>query len=58
MKNLEIKSPLHLNVLQVAIDHLVEHLTEVLSEAMPAECAEIEERLKATQELKQQLNEF
>jgi hypothetical protein len=53
---LEIQSDMELNVLQVAVDDLIEHLEDVLEGEEPEERYIIEERLVAARRLKQCLD--
>ncbi len=53
---LKIQSDMELNVLQVAVEDLIEHLEDVLVEEEPEERHIIEERLVAARRLKQALD--
>jgi hypothetical protein len=53
---LTIQSDLELNALQVAVDHLIEHLEDVLEGEEPEDRYIIEERLDAARRLKQGLD--
>jgi len=52
---LEIKTDLELNALQVAVDHLIEDLEDSLVDEEPDERYIVEERLDAARQLKQRL---